>query len=133
MIVLALILAVQSAVPAFRVIDKGTQSGIDDARQVVVRTADEWAKLWRVHGMDRARPKVDFAREVVVGVFLGSRPTSGFNVEIVGVDEVAGARVVRYRETSPARDALTAQVLTSPYELVVIPRTPAEIRFERVP
>ena len=33
------------------------------------------------------QPKVDFATEMVVGVFLGSRPSAGFAVEILAVEE----------------------------------------------
>ena len=133
MSVLALLVALQMSAPSFRLIDKGNQSGIDSPRQVVVRTAGEWEELWRVHATGRDRPKVDFGREIVVGVFMGSRPTAGFKIEIVGVDEAGGSRVVRYRESMPRRDAITAQVLTSPYELVAIPKTTDEIRFEKMP
>ena len=59
---------------------------------------------------------------MVVGVFLGSRPTAGFGVEIVSAREEQGALVVRYRETRPAADAIAAQVLTSPYHLVAVPK-----------
>lgn len=130
MFLLILALAVQTS--GFRVVDKGSQSGIDDARQVVVRTAEDWTKLWRVHGMDRERPPVDFSRDMVVGVFMGSRPTAGFGIEIASVASEGGTTVVRYRETMPKRDAITAQVLTSPYELVAIPKTSGDVKFEKV-
>ena len=132
MIILAFLLALQTSSPGFHVIDKGAQSGVDEAQQIVVRTADEWAKVWQHHGMDRPRPKVDFARETVVGIFMGSRPTAGFEVEIAGVASEAGVTVVRYREKAPSRDAITAQVITSPYVLAAIPKTSGEVRFEKV-
>jgi protease stability complex PrcB-like protein len=129
---LAFALAAQTMTPPLRVVDKGGQSGIGEPRQVVVRTADEWTKLWRVHGMDRALPKVDFTKETIVGVFMGSRPTAGFVIEIVGIADAHGARVVRYKETMPSREAITAQILTSPFELVAIPKVPGDVRFEKV-
>ncbi len=132
MILLSFLLALQTSSPSYRVIDKGAQSGVDDAQQIAVRTADEWAKVWQRHGLDRPRPKVDFAREIVVGVFMGSRPTAGFEVEIAGVASEGGVTVVRYRETAPSRDAITAQVITSPYVLAAIPRTSGDVRFEKV-
>ena len=60
-----------------RTIDKGTESNVDDAKTVVVRDAAAWKKLWQGHAPDRALPAVDFSREMVVAVFMGSRPTSG--------------------------------------------------------
>ena len=93
-----LALALQGSAP-LRVLDKGDQSNVDDAMQVTARTTAEWNTLWRQHSPDRDQPRVDFAREMVVGVFLGSRPTAGFGVEIVSALVEQGVLVVRFRET----------------------------------
>jgi hypothetical protein len=39
--------------------------------------------------------------------------------------------VVRYREQAPPSGAVTAQVITSYYHFVAIPKTPATVRFEK--
>ena len=71
---------------------------------------------------------------MVAGVFMGSRPNAGFSITIVTSMEVKGVLVVRYRETIPSRDAVTAQILTFPYHLVAIPKaTVTETKFEKVP
>ena len=45
--------------------------------QVTVRSAAEWTTLWQAARRRARRCRaVDFAREMVVGVFLGSRPTA---------------------------------------------------------
>lgn len=75
-----------------RVLDGGDQSNVDAARQVVVRTTAEWDSLWRLHAPERTRPIVDFANEMVVGVFLGSRPTAGFTVAVVSVGDDRSSR-----------------------------------------
>jgi len=124
------LLSVQNAAPRMRTIDKGTQSGIEEARTVVVRTADEWQKLWRAHAAGKPVPAVDFSQEMVVGVFAGQRPTAGYSVEIVGIRDENGGLVVDYRSGSPTRDAITAQVLTAPYDLVAVPKRAGEVRFE---
>lgn len=115
-----------------RLLDKGVHSNMDDARQAVARTPGEWDALWRQHSPDRPQPKIDFAREMAAGVFLGSRPTAGFDVEIVGSAAMDGTLVVQYREVRPAGDAITAQIITSPYHLVALPRFTGDVRFERV-
>jgi hypothetical protein len=118
-----------------RSIDKGLDSQLDAARQATVRTAAEWEALWRLHGGERTRPAVDFGKEMVVGVFMGSRPTAGFSVEIVGTRVDGPALVVQYRETRPAADALVAQVLTMPYHIAAVPRRAGvtDVRFEKIP
>jgi hypothetical protein len=120
------------AMASIRTIDQGTQSGIDDARTVVVRSADEWSRIWRAHAADKPAPAVDFTKEMVVGVFAGSRPTAGYSVQIVGTREQQDGLVVEYRVGSPPRDMMTAQVITTPYHLVAIPSRAGEVRFEKV-
>jgi hypothetical protein len=117
---------------SMRTIDRGSQSSIDQARTVVIRSSDEWSALWRAHAVEKSPPAVDFTKEMVVGVFLGSRPTSGYSVEIVQTREGPNGPVVEYREGSPARDMMTAQVITSPYHLVAVPNRPGEVTFKKV-
>jgi len=110
--------------PAMRTIDKGDQSNMDDAAQVVAKTQQEWQQLWQKHTPDRPRPAVDFSKEMVVGLFLGSRPTAGYILEIVSAVQDNGSLVVKYRESIPQRGSMTAQVLTSPYHVVAVPFFP---------
>jgi hypothetical protein len=125
------LLALQGVSP-LRVLEKGDQSNVDDATQVAVRTAAEWKTLWRQHSSDRDQPRVDFGRDMIVGVFLGSRTTAGFSVEIVSALVEQGILVVRFRETRPPNDRIVAQVITSPYHLVAVPRHSGEVRFEKL-
>jgi PrcB C-terminal len=121
----------QSTVVPVRLLEKGSDSQLDDGQQATVRSVAEWTALWTRHAGERPRPAVNFARDMVVGVFLGSRPTAGFDVEIVGAREEGDALVVQYRETRPAAGNVTAQVLTSPYHLVAVPKH-ARVTFEKV-
>jgi hypothetical protein len=116
-----------------RVLDQGDRSQIVTARQVVARTAAEWEGLWRVHKPARPITPVDFSKEMVVAVFLGSKPTPGYGVTIVSAAEERGAVHVRYSETSPPADAISAQVITYPFAIVAIPKSAGEVTFEKVP
>ena len=116
-----------------RTIEKGDQSSIESARQVVVRTDAEWTQLWRQHAPERAQPAIDFSKETVIGLFMGSRPNAGFSTAIVSAMEGGGALIVRYSETRPPRDAITAQVITFPFHIAAIPKaTAANVKFEKV-
>jgi len=124
----------QTSAPAPRTLDKGDQSNIDSPRQVVVRTAAEWTALWRQHSPDRPMPPADFSREMVIGMFMGSKPTAGYSINIVSTIEANGVLHVRYRETMPSRDTVTAQILTFPYHLVAIPKSAAtDVKFDKTP
>lgn len=130
MIAVLLAAVLQGAVP-IRTLDKGMVSQLDDARQATAATTGEWAALWSRHAGERARPTVDFSREMVAAAFLGRRETAGFSIEIVGAREEGNALVVQYREAGPPTGALTAQVLTSPYHIVAVPKH-ASVRWEKV-
>jgi hypothetical protein len=123
---------VPPAVP--RTIDKGDQSNVEDAKQVLVRTEGEWAALWRQHSPDRPLPMVDFSKEMVVGVFMGSRPNGGYSTAVTTTTAGNGALIIKYTETVPPRGAITAQVLTFPFHLVAIPKSDAKtVKFDKQP
>jgi protease stability complex PrcB-like protein len=122
-----------SGPPAFRTVERGSQSNIDAPSKVVVRSTAEWAKLWKTHNFDKPEPRVDFDKEMVVGVFMGSRPTGGYTVEIVSLADKDGTLVVSYRETSPRPGTMAAQVLTFPYHLIATAKRSGEVKFEKQP
>ena len=120
--------------PTVRTIEKSDQSNVDDAKQVLVRTAAEWTTLWQQHNPDRPKPAVDFSKEMVVGVFMGSRPNAGFSTAVTTATAASGALIVKYTETIPAAGRVSAQVLTFPYHLVAIPKASVSgVKFEKIP
>jgi hypothetical protein len=104
-------------------------SGIDRAEQLVARTAAEWQSLWQRHAPGRPAPSVDFTRNMIVAVFLGSRPTGGYQVEITGVRSDGKGVLVEWVERRPAPGQMAAQVLTSPAHIVTVARQDGEVRF----
>lgn len=116
---------------AFATIARGSDSQIVNPREVVVRTPTEWQTLWKEHSAEPP-PTVDFSRSIVVGVFVGSRPTAGYQVDITTVKSDGGLAVVEYRERRPAPGTLVAQVLTSPFHLVSLPRGVDTIQFRNI-
>jgi hypothetical protein len=125
----AMMLAVQSA--DLHTLAADDMSSVDSPRQAVARNDTEWAALWKAHGSGRPAPRVDFSTRTVVAVFLGSRPSAGYRVEITGTRQDGKRLVVTWREIAPSRDSLLAQVLTSPAHLVSIPRFDGDITFEK--
>jgi hypothetical protein len=128
----AVLMVMQPAAAAPRTVAKGDQSNVDDARQVLVRTEAEWTKLWNQHSPDRPRPAVDFSKEMVVAVFMGSRPNAGFSTTITEATVANGALLVRYKETAPAAGAVSAQILTFPYHVVAISKAAVtDVKFQK--
>jgi hypothetical protein len=68
----------------WRTLDQGNDSGIFAYETAVARSPAQYAALWSRHRPTggATAPAVDFAKEMVIAVFLGSRPT-GTTVQIV--------------------------------------------------
>jgi hypothetical protein len=111
---------------------KGDMSGVQTMRQVIVRTPTEWQKLWKEHSPDEKMPAVDFNAHMVVGIFLGSKPSSGYQVEILNVRPEGNEVVVEYTQKQPGRGMMSAQMLTEPFDLVAVPKHAGPVRFVAV-
>jgi hypothetical protein len=128
----AICFAAASAEPvAFKTLERGDQSNIESAREVVVRTAAEWTAFWKQHSPGQPPPAVDFTRSTVVGIFLGSRPTGGYSVEITTIEREGDTLTVTYREQRPDKADIVTQVITMPYQLVTTARVAGSVRFTR--
>ena len=116
---------------SFTTVARGDASNQLTGRQVAIRTMAEWQALWKNHAPAEKPPAVDFNSRMVVGVFLGSKPSTGYQVEIVAVRTDGGTLIVDYVEGQPARGMVTAQILTEPFHLVAVPRHTGPVKFNR--
>jgi hypothetical protein len=116
----------------FSTVAKGDASEQQTARQVTVRTAAEWKALWKEHAPTAKMPEIDFSKQMVVGIFLGTKPSAGHEVEIIGARIEEKDLVVEYVQKQPARGTLAAQILTEPFHLVSVPTHAGPVRFQQV-
>jgi len=123
--------AAGGAVVPMTTLSSDQMSAIDTARQVVVRTAADLEKLWREHAPGRPAPAVDFAKNMVIAVFLGSRPSSGFAVQITEVRRDGDGLLVTWAERRPGPGQISATVMTSPSQIVAVPRVDGTVRFQK--
>ena len=126
---LLLALSLQIAPAAFVTVASGGSSAIADAHQAVVRADTEWQALWKRHGAREAAPAIDFSREMIAAVFLGTRPTGGYRVEITALRREADVLVIDILERRPPPGALVTQALTAPFHIVRLPRHEGPVRF----
>jgi PrcB C-terminal len=115
----------------FTTVARGQHSGIEESRQVVVQADSEWKALWKEHGAEQPAPAVDLAKSTVAGVFLGTRSTGGYAVEITTVERAGADVVVSYRETKPDPGMIVTQVLTSPFQVVSFEKTSGKVSFQK--
>ncbi len=71
----------------------------------------------------------DFAKQMVLYVYLGKRSAAGYSVEFVDIKYMATKITVMVKEISPKQGALTAQVITHPVGLKFINRSELPVEF----
>ena len=111
---------------------KGTNSTTDKAKNAVAENEDEFKKLWvEIHGNQIPQPdlpEIDFANQEVIAVFMGMRSSGGYSIAIRKVED-NDKRIVHYSESAPDPDMLTTQALTSPYHMILLPKSDKEVEF----
>jgi len=107
---------------SFQTVVKGSRSGVREPLQMVIRSQAEWDALWKRHVSIETNPPppraIDFNKEIVIGVFLGEKPTGGYDVEIIRAEQTDGALIIRYREKNPPPGGIVIQALTQPFHII---------------
>ena len=135
--VVATVIAMKPTLPvSFRSVGKGYRSGVRAPLQVVARSHDEWTALWRQHASgdsgSRPPPAIDFEKEVVVALFLGEKPTGGYDVQISRAEQTNDGLIIYYREKDPSPGGMVIQALTQPFHIVrIIGEVNSEVIFRR--
>lgn len=119
----------------FETVVKEAFSAIHTRREVVIRDAAAWAKLWAEHTAERSPapplPQVDFSTHILVGIFAGDlRGCHEFDIRRVNV--VGGRVVVGFEDRDITAQAICIAAITNPVHIVAIPRFNAEVAFAQI-
>ncbi|MHC4471697.1 MAG: hypothetical protein ACYS99_12115, partial [Planctomycetota bacterium] len=116
----------------FREIDTGDMSLITVAQNAVARSQAEWQTLWTLHkGCTKCPlPYVDFSKEIVVGIFLGTRGSSGFWAEVESAEAQGTGMKVSYVEKQYiGANCGTLPAVFYPYQIVAVTRVSGPVTF----
>lgn len=111
----------------FEVVAQGSQAaGVEGPDYRMLTTRDELVRAWnQAHGTSLnvpPLPSVDLGRETLVAVFLGTKPTGGYGLDVESVTVEGGDLYVDVVEMTPPADAITTQALTNPWLILRVPR-----------
>jgi len=95
----------------------------DQARLIVPKDEATYRSTWKSLIDDGSAPPVDFARETPVFLFLGWKPTGGWDVEPVAVSADKETIVVTAKVIGPKARQIVTEALTSPYAVIAVDRT----------
>ncbi len=130
----------QTPVP-FETVAQGSHGGADRPAQHVIRSEAELTSSG-VRPLLPAGTRVDFAREMLVAVFSGTKPSGGHAVTVTSIvreqlmtiqpvptPPPSFVHEVRYFERSPAPGEIVTMALTSPFHVVKLARTADRVTF----
>jgi len=119
----------------YTLLETGVQSGIKEPGDVIITDQQVLDSVWDLHhsyieGKTQA-PDINFDEEVVVGIFLGEKPSTGYwlrfdTVRRDGDDLIVVATTNKDVDNSKA----VLQVITYPYFFIVTEKPEGEIRFD---
>ena len=118
--------------PDFETISRGTFGGLDEQGDYVINSEGEWSELLnRTQIRFQEQPAIDFSKSTVIAVFLGTRSTGGYTIEIKDIVETDDEVMVYVEETSPGPGENVIMAVTQPYHIVKTKKITKEVVFER--
>jgi hypothetical protein len=112
----------------FKTISQTSNSKVEEARNVVVKDAAAWERLWAYHAPNEPVPVIDFSTKMVVGVFMGPT-TPCYSTWIAGVRRGADKITVQKIDRHPPIGVMCALMVTKPGHLVEIERSDLPVEF----
>jgi RNA polymerase sigma factor (sigma-70 family) len=104
-----------------------------DKGEMVVRDLDAWKVAWARASAAQfpvpALPGIDFEKEMVLAVFMGTQASSHHAVEVTGVARTPTELQVHVRYTFPAQGQVVQTWETAPSCLVVVPHFKGKVVF----
>ncbi|HYE23364.1 MAG TPA: protease complex subunit PrcB family protein [Candidatus Paceibacterota bacterium] len=97
---------------------------VDTQRNYLIQSQEELeSALTLIHGNERpSLPPVDFEKNEVLAVFDGTHSTGGYDIQVAEIVDSQLTRTVHIKHLHPDENCSVPSVITSPYELVIVPK-----------
>lgn len=116
-----------------REINKNTYSGVQQKKNLLIQDQKAWATLWKEHATQKEElPSIDFTKKMVLGIFLGERPSACYNIGDVHIWHTEKQINVSYMVLEPGPLVRCASSIVTPAILIEIPRSEAKIEFNPI-
>lgn len=118
----------------FKRVLSGEKSNISSYEIRVINNEEDFQKLWEDHTGAKTNnaflPKIDFNLKKVVGIFLGDRPTAGYQAEIDKIEEEKDKITVFLKEKRPQQGNIVKAEVTQPFLIVETKSSNKTLVFE---
>ena len=111
---------------SFEIIDSGGQSGLQVESIRLISDMQSWAEHWKASTSNRfpapTVPEIDFEKYQMITAFMGMKNTGGYEIKISSILVRDDSYLVNLTYTSPGKDCMVTEALTSPFAMVKIER-----------
>ena len=109
----------------------GSHSNFEKKSFITIQSIEELETIYATLNKNRTSkhkmPKIDFSKEVVVGLFMGNKNSGGYAIKIDQIKLDDNYTAVFIEETKPS--GIAASVITQPFYLAKIAKPTRPIRF----
>lgn len=111
---------------SFETIKQAGYCGVQEERQVLVQTTEDWEVLWKEVCSNQMPappvPAVDFSSQAVIACFMGARNTGGYVLDIQSLQTKGNTAYVSVKYTKPGPNCFVTEAITQPYQIVSLPK-----------
>lgn len=118
----------------WRTYSQGAFSNSQKSFTLTIDNSGAWQNYWRDNFGDPSEaPKdIDFNKEQLVAIHLGTRPTGGYKVSVASIQRAKPGEVrVSYVESLPLPGVTVTQAETTPWVIVRMDKPGAKITFSK--
>ncbi|HUO57084.1 MAG TPA: protease complex subunit PrcB family protein [bacterium] len=109
----------------------GNNAPVTAEKAELVTDPEVFKQDWQALRPGETPPDVDFTTQAVVYLAAGQQPTPGYSVHVSNLEEKTEQLVIHYKVEGPAAGTTTAQLLTRPWSLQVIPKPSKPVQFQK--
>ncbi|MCX7877953.1 MAG: protease complex subunit PrcB family protein [Ignavibacteria bacterium] len=125
--------SVKEKVP-FEVLVSSFYSSITEKQEVIVRDQKSYIELMNkaYEYLDQKPnvPEVDFGKYIVIGVFMGAKPSGGHAITVKDVIRSSGNLTVYINEIYPGKNCGTTDAITYPFEIIKVSVNESSFKFK---
>lgn len=126
--------AINEEVLPFIELLSGSHSNIQEQKFVVLKNENELNTILSTINSTRMPnikiPKIDFTKNIVIGLFMGTKSTGGHFIKINHISQTKNEVIVYYSKKHPT--GMATSVITQPFYLAKMTKTNKNIQFELV-
>ena len=100
-------------------------------QKIIFYNEKQWNDFWDKYGSG-SKPKIDFGRFIVIGIFLGRKPCPGYVVKITKVRKIKNKIIVDFIKYLPNPELDYPAVIVYPYDIIFFLRTEGNIIFSSI-